>query len=79
LLERGNTARVKRRRGRGPFLSVSFPMPLVREVEKIVGELGYWPNKTTFIREAVMEKLEKHWRELEARRGVAEGAGNELS
>ena len=71
-----DTAGEKKKRGRGPFLSVSFPTPLVREVEKIVGELGYWPNKTAFIREAVMEKLDKHRKELEARRGGAEGAGD---
>ncbi|MGQ9552160.1 MAG: hypothetical protein ACUVUE_07020 [Candidatus Bathycorpusculaceae bacterium] len=40
-----------------------------------MGELRYWPNKTAFIREAVMEKLDKHRKELEARRGAAEGAG----
>jgi Arc/MetJ-type ribon-helix-helix transcriptional regulator len=57
---------------RGPFISVSFPTPLVRDVEKIVREIGYWPNKTAFIREAIMEKLEKHGKELEARRREAE-------
>ena len=68
-------ARVReKKRGRGPFLSVSFPTPLLREVERIVDELGYWPNKTAFIREAVMDKLDRHRRELEARRR-AEGAG----
>jgi len=79
LVEIVDTAGGKKKKGRGPFLSVSFPTPLIRDVEKIVGELGYWSNKTAFIREAVMQKLDKHRRELEARRGVAEGAGNEFS
>jgi len=45
LVEMGNMAERKRRRGRGPgrgpFLTVSFPIPLLREVEKIVDERGY--------------------------------------
>ena len=63
---------MKRARGkkkaRGPFSSISFPSPLVKDVEKVVKELGYWPTKTAFIREAVVEKLDKHSKELEARR-----------
>jgi hypothetical protein len=33
----------------------------------VVEGLGYWPNKTAFIREAAMERLERYRRELEAR------------
>lgn len=58
----------EKKKARGPFSSISFPTPLIKEVEKVVEELGYWPTKTAFIREAVMEKLEKHRKELEARR-----------
>jgi len=29
-----------------------------------VEELGYWPTKTDFIREACLEKLEKHRQEM---------------
>ena len=68
--------KVKKRRGRGAFASVTLLVPLLREVERVVEELGYWPNKTTFIREAVMQKLDKHRREIEARR---EAAGTEKS
>jgi Arc/MetJ-type ribon-helix-helix transcriptional regulator len=55
------------RRGRR-YLSVSLPSSLLEEVERVVGELGYWPTKTSFVREAVVEKLERVKRELEARR-----------
>lgn len=63
----------EKRKARGPFSSISFPTPLIKEVEKVVEELGYWPNKTAFIREAVMEKLEKRRKELEAK-GARESA-----
>lgn len=57
-----------KKKPRGPFSSISFPTPLVKDVEKVVKDLGYWPTKTAFIREAVVEKLEKHSKEPEARR-----------
>jgi Arc/MetJ-type ribon-helix-helix transcriptional regulator len=50
------------------YLSVSLPSSLLEEVERVVGELGYWPTKTSFVREAVVEKLERVKRELGARR-----------
>jgi len=63
---------VEEAKKRGPFSSISFPTPLIKEIEKVVRELGYWPTKTAFIREAVMEKLERHRKELEAPRRTAE-------
>lgn len=57
-----------KKKTRGHFSSISFPTPLVKDVEKVVKELGYWPTKTAFIREAVVEKLGKHSKELEAPR-----------
>ena len=56
-----------------PFSSISLPAALVREVERVVEELGYWSEKTAFIHEAVMEKLEMYKKELKARR-AREGA-----
>jgi Arc/MetJ-type ribon-helix-helix transcriptional regulator len=58
---------VKAQKKRGPFSSISFPTPLVNEIEKVVKEFGYWPTKTAFIREACLEKLERYRRELAAR------------
>jgi Arc/MetJ-type ribon-helix-helix transcriptional regulator len=61
---------------RRPYLSISLPASLVEEVERVVEGLGYWPNKTAFIREAVMEKLERYRRELEARGAHKETEGS---
>ena len=57
----------KARKGRGSFSTISLPTPLVEEVEKTVDEIGYWPTKTDFVREAVLEKLRRHKKELESR------------
>ena len=43
----------------------------MEEVEKVVDEMGYWPTKTDFVREAVVWKLENCKKELEER-GQAE-------
>ena len=42
------------------FSSISLPTPLIEKIESLVKNVGYWPNKTAFIREACMEKLEKY-------------------
>lgn len=53
----------KKRRGLR-YSSISIPTSLIREIEKLVKEMGYWPTKTAFIREACLEKMEKHRNEL---------------
>lgn len=50
-------------RSRG-YSSISLPKGLMRQIEKLAKELGYWPTKTAFIREACLEKMEKHRKEL---------------
>jgi metal-responsive CopG/Arc/MetJ family transcriptional regulator len=59
---------VAKYKNRGPFSSISFPTPLVKEIEKVVEEFGYWPTKTAFIREACLEKLERYRKLVEARK-----------
>jgi len=60
--------KAKENKDRGLFSSISFPTPLINEVERVVNELGYWSTKTAFIHEAVMERLERYKKELEAQR-----------
>jgi len=60
--------KAKENKNRGPFSSISFPTPLIREVERVVKELGYWSTKSAFIHEAVVERLGMYKKELEARR-----------
>ena len=58
---------VRAEKKRGPFSSISFPTPLIKEIERVVKEFGYWPTKTAFIREACLEKLERYRKELKVR------------
>lgn len=59
---------VKEKKGRREFRTISLPATLVEEVERVAEELKYWPTKTDFVREAVLEKLEKYKRVVEARK-----------
>jgi Arc/MetJ-type ribon-helix-helix transcriptional regulator len=52
-------------KGRGEFRTISLPAPLIERVEKVIEKLKYWPTKTDFVREAVLEKLEKYNKNLE--------------
>jgi len=61
------TGRRKRRKG-ARFATISLPVRLIEEVERIVETFGYWPTKTSFVREAVVEKLERFKKELEGRK-----------
>ncbi|MGB9672492.1 MAG: ribbon-helix-helix domain-containing protein [Candidatus Norongarragalinales archaeon] len=49
----------RKRRAGTKFATVSLPTPLIEEIERLIVELRYWPTKTDFIREAVVEKLER--------------------
>lgn len=60
LVQRVNQTRKK---GRRDFSSISLPTPLIERIEEVIDELGYWPTKTAFIREASLEKLGKHKKE----------------
>jgi len=50
----------KKRKEGTRFATISLPTPLIEEVERIVEEFRYWPRKTDFVREAVVQKLEKY-------------------
>ena len=39
------------------YTTVSFPKALLKDINKIVEEVGYWPSTTAFVREACIEKL----------------------
>jgi len=45
--------------------SVSLPLGVLQEIDKLTAKLGYWPSRAAFIREACLEKIGKHRVELE--------------
>jgi len=65
-------ARLKRppekEKGKTRYTVIKFPVRLIEEVEAITEAIGYWPNITDFIREAVIQKLEEY-KNYSAQRG----------
>ncbi len=58
---------MKRQYKRAGYTVIKFPMMLMEEVEAVMDAVGYWPNITDFIREAIIHKLEEY-KDLQERR-----------
>ena len=41
------------------YRTVSIPRPLAEAVDRFMGEVGYWPSLSSFVREACHEKLHR--------------------
>jgi len=51
----------------GKYSTVALPIAMLEAIDSLIDGLGYWPSRAAFTREACMEKLEKHRRELRER------------
>lgn len=58
-----------RRRARVEFSTVSIPLPILEAIDRLIEELGYWPSRSTFVREACLEKIEREYERLRRLRG----------
>lgn len=54
-----------KRPSRVKFSAVSVPLSLLREVDNLIEEIGYWPSRSAFIREACIEKIKREQNRLE--------------
>ncbi|MCK4438741.1 hypothetical protein KAV47_06675 [Candidatus Bathyarchaeota archaeon] len=39
------------------YVTVSIPRGIARDIDSLIKELGYWPSKSSFVREAWLEKI----------------------
>ena len=39
------------------YATISIPVALAEAIDELNEELGYWPSRGAFVREAVLEKL----------------------
>lgn len=54
------------------YATVSIPTAIAEEIDRLIGELGYWPSRSAFVREACLEKMyreKERARELRPREG----------
>jgi len=67
--------------GHRKYATVSIPMGIIKEMDRLIDELGYWPSRGAFIREAALEKIRderKRLREIgETRANPVEGVEKE--
>jgi len=42
------------------YVTASIPIGIANDIDKLIEELGYWPSKGSFVREACTEKI---WKE----------------
>jgi Arc/MetJ-type ribon-helix-helix transcriptional regulator len=54
------------------YVTVSIPVAIADDIDGLIGELGYWPSRGAFVREACIEKIRRErerLREIQGARG----------
>jgi Arc/MetJ-type ribon-helix-helix transcriptional regulator len=54
------------------YVTVSIPKGVADRIDYYVGSLGYWPSRSSFVREAVLEKFDRESQKIVQMRTVAE-------
>lgn len=60
----------RERKVRVEFGAVSVPIPILEEIDRLIDELGYWPSRSSFVREACLEKLQYERERLKKLKGI---------
>ena len=56
------------------YVTVSIPKAIAKKIDQLIEKLGYWPSRSSFVREACLEKIsqeERRLRELSSSGGEA--------
>ena len=51
------------------YVTVSIPKAIGDEIDILIDKLGYWPSRSSFAREACLEKIRKEKRRLDSNTG----------
>lgn len=49
------------------YSTVSIPKGITDAIDELIDDLGYWPSRGAFVREATLEKIREEQKELELR------------
>jgi len=52
------------------YVTVSIPRAIAENIDYLIEGLGYWPSRSSFVREACLEKIRVEMRRLEELREV---------
>jgi len=47
------------------YVTISIPIAIADDIDELLRELGYWPSKGAFVREACIEKIWKERRKIQ--------------
>jgi len=56
------------------YVTVSIPKAIAAKIDTLIEELGYWPSRSSFVREACLEKISVEERRLRELRGARDEA-----
>lgn len=59
---------------RSNYVTVSLPIGIAKAIDSLIEELGYWPSRGSFAREACLEKIREERRRLRELREATEAA-----
>ncbi|NVM56133.1 MAG: hypothetical protein HWN66_20725 [Candidatus Helarchaeota archaeon] len=59
---------------RSKYVTVSLPIGIAKAIDSLIEELGYWPSRGAFAREACLEKIREERRMLREFREATEAA-----
>ena len=54
------------------YATVSIPRGITDAIDELIEELGYWPSRGAFVREATLEKVRDEQKRLLEMRGIRE-------
>ena len=66
------------RGGRVRYVTVSIPAAITRTIDELIEELGYWPSRSAFVREACLENVRKERDRLRKLRKAKEGTAQSM-
>ncbi len=46
------------------YVTASIPIGIAKDIDKLIEEMGYWPSRGAFVREACTEKIWKERRKI---------------
>ncbi|MCW3992721.1 MAG: ribbon-helix-helix domain-containing protein [Candidatus Bathyarchaeota archaeon] len=58
------------------YVTISLPRGIAEDIDRLIEEIGYWPSKGAFVREACTDKLWRERKKLRELRTAEEGAEN---
>ena len=61
---------------RKKYVTISIPIAIANDIDELIEELGYWPSRGAFVREASTEKIWNERKRMSELRSKPERPGD---